>query len=536
MRPPRLAHQQAAHEKLSTLKFAALFADMGTGKTRIAIDWVLHKRERDGVSHALVIAPSVVAAQWVTEQLPLHCNVHYNAHAYQAKTTKKYLATLDRFMLSAKYSKALSFLCVNFETFATDKGLTLVAQFLSKCASPPALIVDESSRIKNPDAISVKNIVKLRTLYPNSYRLIMSGTPASKSPVDLWSQFDFLTTNYFRSGYVAFKNTYTVRCHKKLTLKGRLVSIETTIDKYTYDKIKRVIAQNTKNGKMHPDVPELIQQRFAISAADFWFVYNSPIFQRFKHMDKLQQHIAPVTYAVKRSDCIDLPPKIYQTIQCPLNTQQKKLIKELVAYSATVYAGEMLTVNVKALIGLRILQICGGHFSHLTDIEGVYDTVPIKGANSKINYLLGDIPEIGNQQFIICAVYSAEIEDIINKVGKVADVAALYGKTTTKDRAYAVEAFKAGDLQGLIMNPSVGGYGLNLQASSVQYWYSRNYRTEARLQTEDRQHRIGTTISPVYKDLVSDISFEQQVLDVLKEGKDINEVFVNKTINEVFEV
>jgi hypothetical protein len=78
------------------------------------------------------------------------------------------------------------------------------------------------------------------------------------------------------------------------------------------------------------------------------------------------------------------------------------------------------------------------------------------------------------------------------------------------------------------MNPQVGGFGLNLQNATVQYWFSRNYRTEVRLQTEDRQHRIGTVKSPIYKDLVSEIQWEEDVLDVLQEGREINDVFLNK--------
>ncbi len=536
MIPKPFPHQTTANSKLNPLDYAALLADMGTGKSRIAIDWFTHKHLTEGTDVVIIIAPSVVARQWHEEQLPTHCGVHYKSHAYQAKKTKKYLKSLDNFIMSAKYKEGLHIFCLHFETFASRRGEELVKQVLSATDKPPVIIIDESSRIKNPDALSVKSITSLRKKYPDSFRMIMSGTPASKSPVDLWSQFDFLTYNYFKSGYVAFKAMHTVRTYKKLTIKGRLVSVETPLDRFTYDKIKSIVSRNTKDGRIHPDVPQMVQSKFNITEQDFWFVVNSPKFQRFKHLDKLQEKIAPVTYAVKREDCIDLPPKVYQRIACKLNATQKKLIKELVKYSATVYDDKMLTIEVKALIGLRVLQICGGNFSHLTDLEGKFESKPIKGANSKIQYLLNDIPEIGSQQIIVCAVYTTEIEEIYKKVSKIAEVGVLYGDTTETMRTQYVKEFKEGLLQGLIMNPFVGGYGLNLQNASVQYWYSRNYRTEVRLQSEDRLHRIGTTRSPVYKDLLSDIKFEQDVLDVLKEGKDINDVFVNKAINKVFKL
>lgn len=527
-----LKHQKDALKKLKPLQYCACLADMGTGKTRIAIDWFLAK-DTDRVA---VIAPTVVAQQWVNEQLKLHCNVHYNAHAYESKKTLKYLKQLDSFILSAKHSAGLHILCLHFETFASGKGAQLLDSFFSTSKKPPVIIVDESSRIKNPDAKSVRNIIKLRSKYPNSYRMIMSGTPASKSPVDLWAQFEFLTPNFFNCGYVVFNAIHTIRTQKYIKVKGRTITVETTLDKFTYDKIKLIVERNTKHGKLHPDAALLIQQKFKIAANDLQFVMSSKRFQRFKHMDRLQKQIAPITYAVKRSDCVDLPPKIYKRISCQLNPEQKRLIKDLVQYSSTVYRGKTLTVEIKALIGLRVLQICGGNFSHLTDVEGKFESKPIKGVNHKLKYLVEDIPEIGDQQFIICAVYTNEILEIFQQVKKLATVGTLYGATNEKERARVVDDFKTGAIQGLIMNPQVGGFGLNLQNSAVQYWYSRNYRTEVRLQTEDRQHRIGTTKSPIYKDLVSDITWERDVLDVLQEGKAINDVFVNKEINALFKL
>ncbi len=536
-KPKAFEHQETAFNKLKTLDYGALFADMGTGKTRIAIDWFEYKHVVNGTNKVVIIGPFDVITQWGSSELRTHCSVHYNFHQFKNLKTQKYLRTLDSFVMSSKANDNVHILGIHFETFASPKGLEIVAQFLgNKPENPPAIIVDESSRIKNPQAKSVKAITSLRKRYPSAYRLIMSGTPASKSPVDLWSQFDFLTPNYFNCGYVVFKNMHTVRTQKKLQVKGRLISVEVTIDHATYDKIKLIIQRNTKDGKLHPDVPAMVQAKFAISADDFWFVVNSSEFQRFKNMDKLQDKIAPVTYAVKRVDCIDIPPKIYKRVPCPLSFTQKKLIKELRQYSATVYDNEMLTVEVKALIGLRILQICGGNFSHLTDLEGKYESIPIKGGNSKLNYLVQDVPEIGSQQFIVCAVYTPEVKLIHKKLSALTEVGVLYGDISKTMRAQTIKDFKAGHIQGLVMNPYVGGYGLNLQNATVQYWYSRNYRTEVRSQAEDRIHRIGTVKSPVYKDLTSDIQFEHDVLDVLQEGKAINDMFVNKNINDVFKI
>jgi len=183
-----------------------------------------------------------------------------------------------------------------------------------------------------------------------------------------------------------------------------------------------------------------------------------------------------------------------------------------------------------------VLQICGGFFSHHTDIEGKFEAEPIKGKNAKLEFIKEDLQEIGEQQFMVWAVFSPELQLLYNTLNKDYAVGILDGSVDKKDRQDVVKAFKAGELQGLISHPEVGGYGLNLQGAGVQYWYSRNYRTEARLQAEDRSHRIGTTVSPIYKDLVYNVNFEQRVLQSLKEGLDLNMQFLSKDINELFEI
>ena len=168
--------------------------------------------------------------------------------------------------------------------------------------------------------------------------------------------------------------------------------------------------------------------------------------------------------------------------------------------------------------------------------DGVYTTVPIKGPNAKLNYILGDLEEAGGQQCIVWAVFKAEVDMLHFTLSKHYNVVAMHGDTPKKEREEAMRRFKSGDAQILVSHPEVGGYGLNLHFAELQYWYSRSYRTEARLQAEDRSHRIGTVRSPIYKDLVYNSRFEQNVLEVLKEGADMNAKFVNVRINDIFKL
>lgn len=330
--------------------------------------------------------------------------------------------------------------------------------------------------------------------------------------------------------YMAFKHFHEVQFDLTLKIKDKLTKIRTGLDATAHMKIRRWINNNAKT----PENMAYIMKKYGLTQQDYDTIAYNEGFVRFKNIEKLQAKIAPDTFAVAKKDCLKLPDKIYQVIQLEMNDEQRKQIKQLAKYSATVYQGETLTISTKALLGVRVLQICGGNLAVHTEEDGVYNTIPIKGPNAKLNYILNDLQEAGGQQCIVWACFVPEIEMLHFELGKKHSVVAMHGDTPKSIRPELVERFKSGEAQILVANPEVGGYGLNLQIAELQYWYSRSYRTEVRLQAEDRSHRIGTVRSPIYKDLVYNSKFERNVLDVLKEGKDMNEQFVTTDLNDLF--
>lgn len=530
-------HQQEAFDKHKDQDFLALLADMGTGKSKIAIDIIAYKYLKGLHNRVLVIAPNAVHPQWADEQFPIHCPVPFEALSYSVKKTNKVIKERDMFMLQSKVDdERLRVFTINIEAFARDAGLKVAQQFLNTSKKPPAIIVDEASRIKNPSAKTVKGIKVLRDIYPDSFRLVLTGTPAAKKPVDLWSIYDFLQRKYMGCSYTAFQARYSLMYKAKLKIKGRTVVISKPLNAAVYKQIRQMILYNSEGKDLTDMQVHEIKHKFGLTDSDFWTIMGSANFLEHKNIKELQEKIAPVTFAVSKDDALELPPKIYQRIVLELNKEQKALIKNLVKHSVAIYEDEELTVEIKALLGTRVLQICGGFFSHHTEVEGKYDITPIKGVNAKLEFLVKDLEELGNQQFIIWAVFSPEIEAIQKRLLSDYEVETLNGETPKDKRQEIVNAFKRGEIQGLISHPEVGGYGLNLQGAGVQYWYSRNYRTEARLQAEDRSHRIGITESPIYKDLTYNIKFEQAVLDSLQSGQELNAHFLSKDINELFKI
>ena len=69
------------------------------------------------------------------------------------------------------------------------------------------MVIDESTTIKNPSAKRTKNILKLAST--SKYRRIMTGSPVTKNPLDLYSQCEFLDPYLLDFGsFYSFRNRY----------------------------------------------------------------------------------------------------------------------------------------------------------------------------------------------------------------------------------------------------------------------------------------------------------------------------------------
>jgi len=368
-------HQLDFFKKYRYKDIVALNADMGVGKSKMAIDMLSFRYLEGHIDRVIIIAPNGVHAQWLDEQFPEHCPCKYEGLVYTSKRTNKELKKQDRFFLGARYNNKLHVLTINIQSFARDKGLELVNRFFRTATMGCAVVVDEASTIKTPDIKTTKNIKKIRDSYPQSIRLTMTGTPAAKGPVNLWSIYDFLKEDYMGCSYIAFKMRHTVTMRQKRKVKGRLMEVNEPISRDIFDKVKKWIGLQT--GEIDCYKVEHAKNLYGLSTSNFWEIYNSKEYQKYKNIDSLLKHIEPDTFMISKADCLELPPKIKIVEKFPLNPEQKRLIGDLKDYAVAVYQGEELTVEIKALLGLRVLQICGGFFSHNTDIEGQYEVIPI---------------------------------------------------------------------------------------------------------------------------------------------------------------
>ena len=322
----------------------------------------------------------------------------------------------------------------------------------------------------------------------------------TNSPYDLWSMFEFLDHNYFKCNYYAFRIRYGIEVRDSHPHTGRTFSRG-----MRYNEMVS-IHKYYEGGKAISVIAYLMQT----SESNIQFVIDNPkLLSPYKHLDELKEKINPVSSIARKEDCLDLPPKIYERLLCEMNSEQKRIYKELKKEFLSVYNEHELTVMNKVSLVGRLQQVTGGFFPY-QDSNGKARVEQIMSSNPKMNVLKRDLEEAGNEKIIIWAMY--------------------YGGVWKELRPAIIEDFKKGLIDILVANTRTAGVGLNLQKSHFHYYYSNSFSIEDRLQSEDRSHRSGQTSPVLYKDIIMENTVDEKVYDVLQAKKNLVDYFRNNTL------
>jgi SNF2 family DNA or RNA helicase len=448
------AHQLTALEKSWNRENYAYFMEMGTGKTKVLIDNLAMLYDKGKVNGALIIAPKGVVGTWYNQEIPTHLPTHIEnvTTLWQANITKKQKESLDELL---KVGEELHILIMNVEAFSTTKGVEFAKKFLN--SHRPLIAIDESTTIKNPKAKRTKNIIDLSHLA--IYRRVMTGSPVTKNPLDLFTQCYFLDPYLLgHESYYSFRMRYAIM--KTANISGRQIQL--------------------------------------VSG--------------FKNLGELSEKLKPFSYRVLKEDCLDLPDKIYMKRNITLTSDQLKLYDQMRKEALATLNGKT-TTTVNALTQLmRLQQITCGHF---TADDG--STQSIK--NNRIGELM-DVLEETEGKAIIWAHYQYDITNIIKEVVKVhgpGSIVDYYGLTPQDERQSNIKKFQSDPkCRFIVGTPATGGYGITLTAANTVIYYSNGYDLEKRLQSEDRAHRIGQKRSVTYVDLMCDSTVDEKIVKSLR--------------------
>jgi SNF2 family DNA or RNA helicase len=449
-------HQKDALKKCWNKEAFAVFAEMGTGKTKIALDNACILYNKGKIDRLLVVAPKGTYMNWVDQEIPTHVPdyVEKEVLAWKPSNSEKYKAELRKFR---GHDYKLKIFVMNVEALSTTKGLKQAGLFL---IGKSMMIIDESTTIKNPQAKRTKNILALAK--ESKYRRILTGSPVTQSPMDLWAQMDFLDPEILgQSSFYAFRTKYAV-----------MITATAAGGTHKYQKIVK-----------------------------------------FRNLKQLGQAVSPHSYRILKKDCLDLPEKSFIKREVELSEEQKRAYTEMKANATTILKGQSATaLNVLTQL-IRLHQITCGHMK--TD-----DGEIINLKNSRLDELMQILGETTGK-VIIWANY---VHDILNIERAIKDeygptsYCTYYGATKSEDRQKCIKKFQepSNPVRFFIGNTQTGGYGITLTEASTVIYYSNNYDLEKRIQSEDRAHRIGQKNPVLYIDLVAKGTVDEKIIQSLR--------------------
>jgi len=453
-------HQQAYLQRFWEYQVAALFADMGTGKSFMLINNVAMLYDRGKLNGFLIVAPKGVYRNWYDTEIPKHLPDHvvYRMAIWSPNPRKAEQKAMDELFT---VTEDLKILVMNVEAFSTAKGTAYAKRFL--LVHNAMMAIDESTTIKTPGSARSKNTEKVGR--GARYRRILTGSPVTKSPMDLYQQCAFLSDDCLDvSSYYVFQARYAVTVERQLNTHS----------------FKQIVG--------------------------------------YRRLDELKEKLDRFAYRVKKEECLDLPDKLYVKREVDLTPEQVKAYNEMKAFAmAQIDGGLVSTVNALTQI-MRLHQIVCGHVK-------LDDGTVLELPNKRMDELLAVVEETDGK-IIIWANYRHDIEAIKLALAKeygMNAVGTYYGDTDGDERKRVVEEFQKpdSDMRFFVGNPSTGGYGLTLTAAHTMVYYSNSFDLEKRLQSEDRAHRIGQTKNVTYIDLIAVGTVDEKIVKALRAKIDI---------------
>lgn len=457
--PPLWDHQTRAILQAKDTNELALFMEMGTGKTRTILEILRHEYNKNKAVHkTLIVCPLIVTRNWVAE-FKKYTKIPKDKILLPTGTIKE---------KAAKIALHDGIVVVNYDAFVDQKFVDTIIKW-----KPKTLVLDESHRVKNPQAARTKRLIKVSaSMGESSSRYIMTGTPVLNNQLDLYSQFLILD-------------------HGK-----------TLGDSY-----------------------------FAYRARYFWDLNASrkgsqkyfPMFVPKKSTtEELKKLIEGKSVVARKEDCMDLPPLVKVRVEVDLIGEQRSAYEEMKKDFISFIKGSACVATLAITKALRMQQILSG-FMKLED--GTVHRFKDSPRAKILANLLEDICIDAGQKCIVWSVFHEDYE-VIRKVCEDLKIEyrEIHGLVSGPDKFRAMEEFESSpEVKVIIGSPGAGGIGVNLVAASYSIWYSRNFSLEHDQQAEARNYRGGSErhkkITRI--DLVVPGSLDEVVMDALSDKKNL---------------
>lgn len=527
-----MEHQVRAENWSYNKEFFAYFMEQGTGKSKTTIDvasnWFL-----DGIIDAvMVIAPNGVHKQWGVEQIPTHSPIETETVVFKSGAGKSLKDKIHHIIYEPD-TQRLKWFMVNVEAFSYPTYLSLFKEFVTRYRC--FIVIDEVTAIKNPDAKRTQNIIRglakctwrgkaLTSCTPlATRRAILTGTPVTNSPFDLWAMFEFLKPGYFDRSFYSFKAHYGLQ--RKVDMWQGQIQRSVTMP-LKAEEIKEI-----REAVSAKDI-ESVCAKYGISERDVQYIVENPSCDvPYKYLGELKEAIQNDAFFISKDECLDLEPKIYKRRVIQMDDEQLRLYTELEEQYITEFEGQEVSVLNKLTLYTRLSQICGGFIPYEDEETGLWKPTSI-GKNPKAEALIEELM-LCDYPCIVVTRFTAEanyLYDLISEKLTSLSVGLYIG--SRKEPKDPIEAFKQGQLHVLIANEKMISKGHNLQNAHNVFFYSNSYSLEDREQTEDRIHRKGQTEKCLYMDFIMEGSIDMKVYSALKMKKKLLDYIRDKDVKE----
>lgn len=469
-----LSHQTSYFERIRERKFFSNNWEQGLGKSFACITeaaWLYSQGKIDGM---LVLAPNGVHANWIDDEIPkhLHESVGRTTHTYYSQKAKTQKA--KKSLQACIDCKGLAILVMSYDALMTDSGKTAAKAFLTKRHA--YYVADESTRIKNPTAQRTKRALASSKYAP--YRRVLSGTPVANGPFDVYSQMKFLHPDFWKShgpfnSFGEFKNCF-----------------------------------GTFRESTNPATGRLFKQCVA-----------------YKNLPYLRSLMKDDMERLLKKDVLDLPEKLYQRRYYEMTPAQKKLYDELEETAIAIHDDDMIDGTLPIVRLIRQYQVLCGYLP-TEDDSG--DSLKLIGEkNPRLDALFDALPDYDGKK-IIWAKWTKDVDLIMERAAKLKIKAVRYdGQVPTFERRQNLNDFRSiSDIELFVTKQSVAGEGLTIVEANTSFYYSNDWPLGARLQSEDRNHRIGQFNPVTYVDIVARGTKDMDIVEALQKKIEIASIIL----------
>jgi SNF2 family DNA or RNA helicase len=420
--------------------------EMGTGKSKVAIDFCCAMHLKAGVKRVVIVCPKSVIGVW-----RLEIRKHEPAFA----------------------KGRIQWLIVNYDKLADRTVVQGDEEWEYEGAAhklidwePDVLIADESHLMKRASAKRSRAMYRMGKAA--KFRLILTGTPVAKNPLDLYSQFKFLDESVFGNNFNQFKRKYCV-----------------------------------------------------------FGGYGNYKLLRYINLDDLKKRAERHVFQITKNECLDLPSRTHEIIPVRLDERSREFYEKMRKGTLTKFEGAEVVTPIMLTQLLRLSQMTSGFLNTENGAKRLGEE-----KQAKLLQVLEDMKSQEREKVVIFCRFKHDLKVSFLAAKQAGYRPMLFhGKTKEAEREQKLVEFEESeDSIAFIAQIATGSLGISLTAASEAIFFSHDYRYDTFVQACDRLHRIGQHSPVSYYHLICQDSIDEVVWMALRAKKDVAELVLRRPV------